>query len=120
MKQLKLTLTIIVLFTAMANAFSQTTKIKPNKIITLWVNAKTKACNLGELNGDCLLVKYSKNQKEWERFSSINEINGFEYREGFEYVIKIRIEKIRNLPADASNLEYTLIKLVSKKKMISQ
>jgi heat shock protein HslJ len=41
-------------------------------------------------------------------------IDGFDYEEGYEYELVVRIEKVENPPADASNLKYTLVNIVSK------
>ena len=42
------------------------------------------------------------------------EIEGFNYNEGFEYRILVKEYILVNPPADASNLRYVLIKIISK------
>ena len=41
-------------------------------------------------------------------------IDGFDFQEGYEYELVVRVEKIENPPADASNLKYSLVKIVSQ------
>jgi hypothetical protein len=60
----------------------------------------------------CLQVKESEN----EPFRGFSEnIEGFVYEVGFEYVIEVKVYKIENPPADASNLRYVLSRIISKK-----
>jgi heat shock protein HslJ len=41
-------------------------------------------------------------------------IDGFDFEEGYDYELVVRVEKVENPPADASNLKYTLVKIVNK------
>ncbi len=41
-------------------------------------------------------------------------IEGFDFEEGFEYELIVRVEEIENPPADASSLKYTLVSVVNK------
>nr|WP_129730126.1 DUF4377 domain-containing protein [Parabacteroides goldsteinii] len=66
---------------------------------------------------NCYLVK-NENNKNWEFM--YNSINGFEYEAGYEYVIEVKIENIKNPPADASSVKYSLIKIISKTKKNSE
>jgi hypothetical protein len=60
----------------------------------------------------CLQVK----QKESEPYHGFNnEIEGFNYVEGFEYVIEVRVYEIKNPPADGSSLRFVLNRIISKK-----
>ncbi|WP_312076161.1 DUF4377 domain-containing protein [Chryseobacterium sp.] len=43
-------------------------------------------------------------------------MEGFIYEPGFEYELKVRTEKLENVPADASSLKYVLVKEVGKVK----
>lgn len=61
----------------------------------------------------CLQVK-EKETDLWENFYS--NIEGFTYEPRFEYVLKVKTEKIENPPMDGSSIKYTLIKQVSKTK----
>lgn len=59
----------------------------------------------------CLLIK-SGNSHNWTNFYS--QIEGFEYEAGFEYIIEVEVENIKNPPADAPSAKYTLTKVISK------
>lgn len=61
----------------------------------------------------CLQIK-EKESDSWGNFYS--NIEGFTYEPGFEYVLKVKTEKLTNVPADASSIKYTLVKQVSKTK----
>ncbi|RXM38438.1 hypothetical protein BOQ62_17625 [Chryseobacterium sp. CH21] len=61
----------------------------------------------------CMQVKESA-AADWTNFYS--KIEGFTYEPGYEYVLKVKTEKIANPPADASSIKYTLIEQVSKTK----
>lgn len=63
----------------------------------------------------CLLVK-----KEGEnKFSYFyDKIVGFNFEEGFTFKIEVRKEIIANPPADASNIRYTLVKVINKTAVI--
>ena len=41
-------------------------------------------------------------------------IAGFEFEPGYEYELLVQVDPVENPPADASNLQYTLIEEVSK------
>ena len=43
-------------------------------------------------------------------------IEGFEYEEGYEYVIEVKTENIDNPPIDGSSIKYILTKIISKTK----
>lgn len=59
----------------------------------------------------CLLVKTGADTN-WTFF--YNQIEGFQYEPGYEYVLEVKEEKVKNVPADASSLRYILVKEVSK------
>jgi heat shock protein HslJ len=117
MQYLKSSLLLFAFITSLMNGLSQSLKKrlnhKPNNQSRIWINAKKTICNAGMLNKECYLVKLSKDQKEWTFFS--DEIAGFTYQEGYEYELIIKTEKIKNPPMDASNLKYSLVKIVNKK-----
>lgn len=43
-------------------------------------------------------------------------IAGFDYEEGYEYIILVKMEKIKNSVPDLSGEQYTLIEIISKTK----
>lgn len=65
----------------------------------------------------CLFVKKDK-QPDWQFFYS--SIEGFNYEEGYEYVIDVKEEKRENVPADASSIKYILVKEISKTQKTSE
>ncbi len=69
----------------------------------------------GEGNQWCLLVKSNQAQQQYFH----GEIKGFKYEWGYRYTILA--EKIRqlNAPADATTLDYRLIKVLHKEKISS-
>lgn len=61
----------------------------------------------------CMLIK-EKIVDDWTTF--YDQIEGFDYEEGYEYLLNVKIKKIKNPPADGSSLKYTLIEVFEKKK----
>ncbi len=60
----------------------------------------------------CLKIKKEK-EENWQLF--YDKINGFEFEEGNEYLIKVKEEKRENPPADASSIIYNLVEIIEKK-----
>ena len=62
----------------------------------------------------CMLVQEDDKicTEDWEYF--YQTIQGFDYEEGFIYDLDVKIITIENPPADASSLQYQLIKLIEK------
>lgn len=54
---------------------------------------------------DCILM-------DGELFYDI--IEGFNYEEGYKYIIKVKIEDVKNPPLDGSSNKYTLVEIISK------
>jgi len=77
---------------------------------TLYVGPKLEDCTGVEAQ-KCLMVKESPDG-EYQNF--YQTIDGFDYEEGYEYEIVVKVEKVENPPADGSSLKYTLEKVVSK------
>ena len=48
---------------------------------------------------------------KWE---TLSPISGFDYEEGFEYEISVRIEPVNNPPMGGSNRTMSLIKVINK------
>jgi len=61
----------------------------------------------------CLLIKENVND-EWTYF--YDHIKGFDYEQGYNYMLEVVVSKIENPPADGSSLQYTLVKVLSKEK----
>ena len=77
---------------------------------TLWVGPYMVDC-VGVAPQKCLQVK-EKPEDDWTLF--YDQIEGFDYEEGFLYQLLVSVEEIENPPADASSLRYTLVKIVSQ------
>jgi heat shock protein HslJ len=86
--------------------------VKPSKHLTLYVSENTVTCYAGELLKQCLLVKYTSEQAEWEYF--YDDIDGFDYQRGTAYQIQVKVDEVSKPPADASSMRYTLVNIVSQ------
>ncbi|MDB5228365.1 MAG: hypothetical protein JWN78_2558 [Bacteroidota bacterium] len=92
---------------------SKTTRL-PEGVMLWTIDAQRAKCEAATTM-QCLLVKKS-GQKTFELF--YDNINGFDYQEGYVYVIQVRQEaKTPPIPANASVYNYSLVKVVSKKAM---
>ena len=60
----------------------------------------------------CLQVKENENEP-YRGFSF--DIQGFNYVEGFEYIIEVKEYDIKNPPADGPDKRYVLRRIISKK-----
>ncbi len=105
-----------VLILSFVLAFSCETMNNENEEKTLFIASKTINC-IGVIPQQCLLVK-TKDKEDWEYFYST--ISGFNYEEGFEYVIVVLEEKVNNPIEDSSSSKYSLIKIESKIKKTSK
>lgn len=85
-----------------------------------WVSGIKTECVAGTGKTTCLQV--FKNDKlenpTWENFYA--PIQGFEFEEGYLKKIEVKQEKLnpKNVPADASSIQYTLVKEIEKQKDI--
>lgn len=77
---------------------------------------KGEVINIGPNNVDCFNPFPGKC---WiiNGEKSYQQIEGFEYEEGYSYFLEVKITEIENPPADASSLRYDLIKVISKTKV---
>ncbi len=79
---------------------------------TILVGAQQVDCQAGAgAPRKCLLIRDDPNA-EWETF--YGQIAGFEWLEGMEYELRVRIRPIENVPADASSLRYELIEILTQ------
>lgn len=79
----------------------------------MWVNSHKVSCT-GVAPMQCLLVQKSESIKEgqWQFFYST--IGGFNFEEGYICKLKVKEEKLANVPADASAIKYTLVEVLEK------
>ena len=75
--------------------------------------ADAKADCVGIAPQKCLQIK-EDGKPDWTYF--YDEIEGFDYEEGFFYKIKVNIMEVENPPADGSSLHYKLIEILDKSK----
>lgn len=78
---------------------------------TLLVDSQLYDC-VGVAPMKCMKVKELPSG-EWSLF--YQNIDGFEYKVGTEYTLKVNVTDIPNPPADAPSVKYTLIEVVDKK-----
>lgn len=104
MKKTLLFLTIFTMITSCEN--NEISSIEKTLVI-----ASQKVNCVGLITQKCLLVKES-NSQNWTYF--YDNIFGFNYEEGFEYVIIVSEKEIDNPPQDASSIKTSLVKIISK------
>ncbi len=88
---------------------------KADNEYTYYVNSYTVDCSgVGPMK--CMLIQKGDNvvDDQWQTFYS--KIEGFDYEPGFLYKLLVKEEKLENVPADASSIKYTLVKLLEKKR----
>lgn len=99
---------VLVLLIALATKSCQETKI-------IYVGDHMVECT--EVSKQkCLLIK-ENSKDDWTYF--YGKIKGFIYEEGFTYKLKVNVKKNSKPLADASNLKYSLIKVLEIEKSIS-
>lgn len=59
----------------------------------------------------CMQIKEKANAP-WELFYS--QIEGFNFVAGYNYILQVKVERRENVPADASSLRWSLVKVVSQ------
>jgi heat shock protein HslJ len=77
---------------------------------TIWVNSRRKPCT-GVAPRECLQIK-EQPDGEWKLF--YESIEGFDFQPGFQYQLKVAIEKIENPPADKSSENWKLVEVISQ------
>ena len=86
-----------------------------DKIITMTVASKKVESFTSIAPKTSLNVKIEGDSRGWFPLTN-QEIQGFDYEEGFEYVLKVNQSNVENPPADGSSIEYILIEVLSKTK----
>lgn len=61
----------------------------------------------------CLQVKKPQDEK-WS--SLFQNIENFDYAEGYTYIVRVRVDQVKNPAADGSNLKYTLRKILHRER----
>ena len=79
-----------------------------------WTIASEKTECMGmDMMLPCYWIRRNDNPV-WERMDA--DIEGFQYEEGYEYVVDLKVARLKNPPADASNRKYSLIRIISREK----
>ncbi|QKX07061.1 DUF4377 domain-containing protein [Aquimarina sp. TRL1] len=106
-------LTILFVFVFLGCASSK----KVGKEEILWIHSAKVPC-MGVAPMSCFSVKKEGTgvSQDWELF--YDTIEGFSYEPGYLYKIKVGVTDIpvEMVPADASSVKYTLIRVISKEK----
>ncbi|MEN9919126.1 MAG: hypothetical protein RL662_1562 [Bacteroidota bacterium] len=84
---------------------------KTVKTTEMLVIASEKADCIGVSPTTCMQIKV-EGQSSWRFF--YDEIEGFNYEPGYEYVLQVEKRNIPNPPADRSSFQYVLVKEISK------
>lgn len=101
---------IFILIGSFHSAVAQEAEIKT------WYIADAKiACTIGDVTTSCLRIKDSLSG-EWRNFQW--DIEGFQHEKGFEYVIQVRLDKLKFTEDNGPQYKYTLEKVVSKTNML--
>lgn len=110
---IKLLLMIIVSLSS-SSLIACATNAKKDTLRIVNIAPEKSPCAALAVDITCMMVKW-ENKQQYELFYS--DIEGFEFEPGYEYQLRVMVEKIENPPADASNLRYKLIEQIRKKKM---
>ncbi|WP_434778810.1 DUF4377 domain-containing protein [Neisseria sp. Ec49-e6-T10] len=87
---------------------TETTNNTGEKIIE--VGPKLIDC-VGVAPMKCMQIK-EQNSNEWTLL--YNQINGFNYQPGYQYTLKVKVDKWENAPADASSEIWSLVKVLKQ------
>lgn len=83
-----------------------------NSVKVLYVASTLDEC-VGAAPKKCLMVK-EEEDAPWELM--YQDIEGFDYQEGYEYKIEVKREEVSNPAADAPSIKYVLVNEISKEK----
>jgi heat shock protein HslJ len=105
---------VFFLSTIALSTCENTTSDKENETI-LYVNSAKADCT-GVAKMKCLQIQETENlnPKDWKFF--YGNIEGFEFEAGYIYKLSVKKEKLdpATVPADASTLKYSLLKVIEK------
>ncbi len=81
-----------------------------------WYVADAKvACQVGDAMTSCLHIRENPDSN-WQNFSF--DIEGFNHEKGYEYIIEVRLDKIKYTEVDGPQYKYTLVRIVSQKSTV--
>ena len=99
---------VILLLVSTTNVQSKT--IKYNTKVIEVAPYLVECVGVGSMQ--CMQVR-DNGQKEWELM--YDQIAGFQFKPGYLYKLQVRVKPVRNSPADASSVSWSLVKVISKK-----
>jgi len=106
--------------TLLALTSCQSLLIPATRELTLRTDATKINCVDGQsgtvLGRDCFKVYTVPGNAPYDTFS-ITTVKGFTYQEGYESTILVRAPEVNDPPADASSLDYTLIRVIVQNKV---
>lgn len=79
----------------------------------VWIIADRQTDCTGVAKMKCLQVKKPQDDK-WTLLAQ--NIEKFNYEDGYTYVVRVKIDTVKNPPTDASSLKYTLKKVLNREK----
>ncbi len=83
-----------------------------SSVVTIEVAAKRRTCT-AMIEMQCLMVREAvMGQPKQKWIPLFQEITGFEPVKGVRYVVRVRKDRIENPPADASDTNYTLLRVL--------
>ncbi len=81
-----------------------------DNVKTVFIGPELVDC-VGEAPQKCMQIKENP-EDDYQYF--YDQIEGFDYEEGYEYELLVKEENVENPPADASSLKWTLVEVVNK------
>ena len=79
-----------------------------------WLVAPERVPCSGVAPMECLQIKKNPSDTAWQYF--YDAIEGFTYEPGYTYTLEVSSAKVENPPADASSIQYKLVKVIKKEK----
>ena len=81
-----------------------------DNVKTVFIGPELVDC-VGEAPQKCMQIKENP-EDDYQYF--YDQIEGFDYEEGYEYELLVKEENVENPPADASSLKWTLVEVVNE------
>ena len=89
------------------------TQASDHETRTVYIGSTLEDC-MGLAPQKCMMYRESP-QEEWTFFYDL--IKGFEYQEGYQYQLRVKITPVAVPMADASSVIYELIEIIAKEKV---
>ena len=77
---------------------------------TVFIGPEKVHC-VGVAPMQCMQIKEKANAS-WQLF--YDQIEGFDFEAGYDYILQVKVEEREHVPADASSLKWSLVKVLSK------